>query len=57
MGCVLAAHRMWRAFLRGRRSTNLYHLGFDERWLEESVGALRERLGLHAVSEQPQSRR
>ena len=42
---------MWRAFVRGRASTNLYRLGFDDRWLDETVGALRERLGLRDVQD------
>lgn len=46
MGIVLAPRRLWRAFVRGRRSTSLYRLGFDDRWLDDSVGGLRERLGL-----------
>jgi hypothetical protein len=49
MGLFLAPRRLWRAFVRGRSSTNLYRLGFDERWLDETVGALRERLGLRDV--------
>jgi len=45
-GLVLAPRRVGRAFLRGRRSTNLYHLGIDAGWREETVGELRRRLGL-----------
>ena len=48
-GCdrlFLAPRRLWRAFVRSRGSTNLYRLGFDERSLNGTVGALRERLGL-----------
>ncbi|HKW42163.1 MAG TPA: hypothetical protein VJN39_13010 [Gemmatimonadales bacterium] len=46
IGLFLSPRRLWHAFVRGRHSTNLYRLGFDERWLDDSVGALRERLGL-----------
>jgi hypothetical protein len=49
MGLFLAPRRLWRAFVRDRSSTNLYRLGFDERWLDETVEALRERLGLRGV--------
>ena len=45
-GILLAPRRTWRAFARGRRSTNLYQLGFDEAWLDETVEQLRRRLGL-----------
>ncbi len=53
IGLLLAPRRAWRAFARGRRCTSLYRLGFDDRWLDESVGALRRRLGLR---ERPQGR-
>lgn len=46
MGLLLAPRRLRRAFTRGRRSTNLYRVGFDDRWLDDTVGALRDRLGL-----------
>jgi len=46
MGLVVAPRRMWRAFRRGRRSNSLYRIGLDERWLEETVGDLRRRLGV-----------
>jgi hypothetical protein len=45
-GLVLAPRRVYRAFRRGRRSTNLYRLGVDARWPEETVRGLRQRLGL-----------
>ena len=45
--CVPAApRRVWRAFVWGRQTTNLYRLGFEDAWLDDTVGALRERLGL-----------
>jgi hypothetical protein len=46
IGLLLGPRRLWRAFQRGRHSTNLYRLGFDERWLDEPVLALSRRLGL-----------
>jgi hypothetical protein len=49
MGLFLAPRRLLRAFVRGRGGTNLYRLGFDDHWLDETVGALRERLGLRDV--------
>jgi hypothetical protein len=47
-GLFLAPRRVGRAFLRGRRCTNLYQLGIDAGWPEETVGGLRQRLGLPA---------
>jgi hypothetical protein len=48
MGMLLAPRRMFRAFVRGRRSTNLYHHyeHLDESLLDENVGGMRERLRL-----------
>jgi len=46
IGLLIAPGRVWRAFARGRRSQSLYRLGLDERWLDDTVGALRQRLGL-----------
>jgi hypothetical protein len=43
-GLVLAPRRVYRAFMRGRKSRTLYHTGWDEALLELSVGQLRERL-------------
>jgi hypothetical protein len=45
IGLVLAPRRVGRAFLRGRRCTNLYHLGVDLGCPEETVTGLRHRLG------------
>jgi hypothetical protein len=42
-GLFLAPRRVYRAFRRGRRSTNLYHLGIDAGWAGETVRGLRER--------------
>jgi hypothetical protein len=43
-GLMVAPRRTWRAFLRGRRSKNLYHEHFRESLLDETVGSLRKRL-------------
>ena len=45
-GLVAAPRRTWRAFVRGRHSRNLYGGEFRESLLDETVGDLRERLGL-----------
>jgi hypothetical protein len=46
IGFILAPRRMWRAFLRGRGSDTLYAGRWDPGWLDLSVSALQERLGL-----------
>ena len=46
IGLFLAPRRVVRAFFRGWRSTNLYRLGIDANWSEETVQKLRQRLGL-----------
>lgn len=40
---------VWRAFLRGRRTRNLYRTAYDEALLDARLGELRERLGLDAA--------
>src|SRR6267142_1473906 len=50
-GLVLAPRRIVRAFLRGRRCTNLYHLGVEADWPEQTLDELRERLRLQAPHE------
>jgi hypothetical protein len=55
-GLFLAPRRVVRAFQRGWRCTNLYHLGVDADWPEETVSRLRQRLGLHALPEDPPGR-
>ena len=50
-GLFLAPRRVYRAFRRGRRSTNLYHLGIHAGWANETVRELRKRLGLEAHRE------
>lgn len=44
LGLFIAPVRTWRAFGRGRLTTNLYASQWDERWLDESLGHLRARL-------------
>ena len=47
-GLIVAPRRLFRAFMRGRQAkTNLYHIGFDEKHLDQvTVGGLRDQLGL-----------
>jgi hypothetical protein len=45
-GLFLAPRRTWRAFARGRHSRNLYSGEYSESLLDETVGAMRLRLGL-----------
>jgi len=47
IGLPIAPARVWRAFLRGRHSENLYRLGVLPGWPDDTVGGLRQRLGLH----------
>ncbi|HEV8363982.1 MAG TPA: hypothetical protein VGQ52_10730 [Gemmatimonadaceae bacterium] len=44
IGLVIAPQRTWRAFRRGRTSASLYAERWDERWLDSTLGALRQRL-------------
>ncbi|HEX5727282.1 MAG TPA: hypothetical protein VFX98_17555 [Longimicrobiaceae bacterium] len=49
VGMALVPRRLFRAFVRGRHSRNLYREGFaDARLGHVTVGALRKRLGLAA---------
>ena len=50
IGLVVAPGRTWRAFVRGRRSGNLYRLGWRDEVLDDRVGALRSELGLEPTS-------
>jgi len=45
-GVVLAPRQLWRAFVRGRRSRNLYRGEWDEALLDRTVGDLRRELGV-----------
>lgn len=44
---------VYKAFLRGRQSSNLYHLSFDDELLSQRVGQLRQQLSLDKPSEAP----
>lgn len=49
IGLVINPSGVYRAFVRGRRSANLFGTEWDERVLSESVGDVRRRLGLDAA--------
>lgn len=46
IGLGLAPRRIFRAFVRGRHSRNLYRETFDDALLDETIGGARTRLGL-----------
>jgi hypothetical protein len=46
IGCCISPKRMLHAFVRGRRSKNLYGEGFDAARLTQKVGDVRRELGL-----------
>jgi hypothetical protein len=46
LGSVISPARLFRAFVRGRHSRNLYGEPFDDALLASSVGTLRQRLSL-----------
>ena len=46
LGALLDPKAVFRAFMRGRRTQNLYDTCFDDALLDDSVGAVRSRLGL-----------
>ena len=46
LGLAIAPRRVYRAFLRGRHSVSLYHLGWSEALLERDVAELRRELGV-----------
>jgi hypothetical protein len=45
-GLIAVPRRTWRAFVRGRHSRNLYGGEFRDSLLDDSVNAVRQRLGL-----------
>jgi hypothetical protein len=45
-GLLIAPGRMWKAFVRGRRSDSLFRHEWDDRWLDLTVGELRRFLRL-----------
>jgi len=52
-GLALWPRAIYRAFVRGRHSTNLYRDVWDESILARSVGSVRRRLGLDAAEPEP----
>jgi hypothetical protein len=46
IGLLITPHRVWRAFIRGKHSCNLYNLNVDEHCLDETVDTMRKRLGI-----------
>jgi hypothetical protein len=49
IGLWIAPGAVWRAFVRGRRTRNLYRDEWSEALLDTRVGSLRSRLGLDAA--------
>jgi hypothetical protein len=49
--CAGAPGAVWRAFVRGRRTRNLYRERYDDALLGAELGAVRIRLGLAATAE------
>ena len=54
-GLFVSPRRVYRAFVRGRRSRNLYFDEWDEAILSRSVGEVRRRLGLDSEETRPTS--
>jgi hypothetical protein len=50
-GLVVNSTGVYRGFMHGRRTSNLYDLEFDDELLRGRVGDFRERLGLDQRSE------
>jgi hypothetical protein len=50
VGFFIAPRRIWAAFVRGRRTRNLYREPWENVRLEDALGAWRQRLGLDAPS-------
>ncbi len=53
VGLVIAPRALWRAFLCGRRSRNLYHRGLPDEDLRQPLGSLRALLGLPCPPARP----
>ena len=53
IGLVICPRRVYAAFMRGRRSRNLYRWRFDEELLSSRVGDVRRRLGLDRAPGRP----
>lgn len=52
-GLVINPRGVYKAFLRGRQSSNLYHMRFDDELLSQRVGQLRQQLSLDKANEPP----
>ena len=52
-GLFINPSGVYKAFLRGRQSSNLYHLSFDDELLSQRVGQLRQQLSLDKPSQPP----
>jgi hypothetical protein len=53
IGLWIAPRAVWRAFVRGRRTGNLYRDEWSEALLDTEVSALRSRLGLDRAAASP----
>jgi hypothetical protein len=57
VGMVLCPRRLYRAFVRGSRASNLYHARFgDEQLATVTVGELRRRMGIVEAEPEPAAR-
>src|SRR4028119_168075 len=52
-GLFINPRGVYKAFVRGRQSSNLYHLSFNDELLSQRVGQLRQQLSLDKPSEPP----
>jgi hypothetical protein len=52
-GLFINPSGVYKAFQRGRQSSNLYHLRFDDELLSHRVGQLRQQLSLDKTSQPP----
>lgn len=50
IGLCIAPRAVARAFVRGRRTKNLYPEAWDDAWLQTRVGEIRRRLGLDVAA-------
>ncbi len=55
VGLAIAPRRTWRAFVRGRRSRNLYNGEFRDALLQRTVGELRRELEIPDAMPEPTS--
>lgn len=57
IGLCIAPRPIARAFVRGRRTRNLYREPWNDSWLDTRVGELRQRLGLDGAAASERSAR